>query len=360
MSKRGLNIYKRKDGRWEGRYFTGKRKNGRKCYASVYGSGYFETRRKLVDTAANIEPAGVLTFTACAEEWLSDAEFRVKPSTFANYRFLLQRHILPHLNHRTMQKLSNPDIESFITEKLSCGKLKQKSGLSRKYLKDIVSVIKQIAAYAERKYGIPNKIRYTVSPKPPRRELYTLSFSDKQKLTKHLGGRNMDLGILLSLYTGMRIGEVCGLKWGDIDLNENVITVCRTVQRICDGSGSTYLIAGEPKTNTSHRTIPIPNALKAAFADKSSDSKNTVISNSEKFIEPHALRKYFYSVLMRCGIPHCTYHTLRHSFASECVRLGFDIKALSEILGHANASMTLDRYAHTTLETKRMYMERIA
>lgn len=363
MSRKGLNIYKRKDGRWEGRYSTGKMINGRKKYISVYGRSYSETKEKLISIIGESKCTETLTFQSCAADWLKYAELRVKPSTYANYRFLLSRHILPFFGRHRMQKLSPANVEAFITQKLSSGKLKSSSGLSKKYLKDIVSIIKQIASYAERKYDIQNSIRYVVSPKSDKKEVCILDESDKQKLAAALFASNnsMDIGILISLYTGMRIGEICGLKWKDINLQNKTICVRHTVQRICDGMGGSKIIIGTPKTKNSFRTIPIPNILfnkLVCVTSSITDPCKTVISELNEFAEPRELRNRFYKVLKQCQIKHSRFHILRHSFASECVKLGFDIKALSEILGHSNASMTLDRYVHSSLDIQRMYMER--
>lgn len=363
MSRRGMNIYKRKDGRWEGRFYNGKRKNGKKKYSSVYGSSYTETKGKLVERLNGLQiGTDKLSFSTCAANWLGDIEKRVKQSTFANYRFLLERHILPFFKRYTMQKLEGSDLEQFISEKLADGKLKRRSGLSKKYLKDIVSVVKQIAAYAEKRHGIQNKIRYISAPKVNKSETETISAEDKAILSSYLIDSDdpMDTGILMSLYTGMRIGEVCGLKWSDIDFNDGVIIVRRTVQRICDGHGSTVLLVGSPKTTGSCRIIPIPKIILNKLSKISKVSDNNIITASQKYSEPQFLRKRFKEILAMCGIKNVKYHSLRHTFASDCVRLGFDIKALSEILGHASTAMTLDRYAHTSLETKRMYMDRIS
>lgn len=362
MSRRGMNIYKRKDGRWEGRFYNGKRKNGKKKYSSVYGSSYTEAKEKLVEKLSSLHTyTNKLTFSTCAANWLSDIEKRVKPSTFANYRFLLERHVLPYFERYTMQKLEGANVEQFISEKLTDGKLKSRSGLSKKYLKDIVSVVKQIAAYAERCHGIKNKIRYISAPKVNRAETEIISTEDKAILSSYLIDSDdpMDTGILISLYTGMRIGEVCGLKWDDIDFNNEVINVRRTVQRICNSHGGTVLIVGSPKTTGSYRTIPIPKPLLNKLSEMQHDPDYAVITDSSQYSEPQTLRKHFKETLTICRIKNIKYHSLRHTFASDCVRLGFDIKALSELLGHSSTAMTLDRYAHTSLETKRMYMERI-
>lgn len=359
MSRKDMNIYKHRNERL--RYRKTNFKKIRKQYYSAYVNTYNVKKpaRRLNDTKSCIE---TLAFTVCAANWLKDTEKRVKPSTFANYRFLLEKHIIPFFRKYAMQELCGSDIEQFVSEKLVSGRLKRSCGLSKKYLKDIVAVIKQVAAYAESRYGIPDKIRDTTTPKPEKTEIQTLTGEDKRTLTSFLNNRNksMDLGILISLFTGMRIGEVCGLKWSDIDMKEKIICVRRTVQRICTGKGGTMLYVGTPKTKSSYRIIPIPEILINPLSKMPYLPDTAVISGTEKYIEPQRLRKHFKAVLEECNIKNIKYHSLRHTFASECVRLGFDIKALSEILGHSSTSTTLEVYAHTSLDTKRMYMERIS
>ncbi len=363
MSKKGLNIYKRKDNRWEGRFFNGRYKNGRKQYSSVYGNSYIQTKEKLISKiAASNEYPTAVSFEICSEHWLSDAEQRVKRSTFANYRFLLEKHIKPYFRSIKMHNLTNADIERFKNAKLRSGKLKRSGGLSKKYVKDIILIIKQIAAYAELHYNIPDRIRNTIPIKPDHREINVLKPEEKKRLTKHLIDQcdPMNAGILISLYTGLRLGEVCGLQWGDFDEDTAVIHVRRTVQKISDGHGGTMLLSDLPKSRSSMRIVPLPDFLTKILTEiKSSNDSVSVITGTLNFPEPAALRKSFKTALRICKIRNMRYHDLRHTFASDCVRLGFDIKALSGLLGHSSAAMTLDRYAHTSLETKQMYMKRI-
>ena len=169
----------------------------------------------------------------------------------------------------------------------------------------------------------------------------------------------VNLGILLALYTGLRIGEVCGLRWEDYDSAEGTITVRRTVQRIPDNSGRTRLHVGTPKTQSSLRTIPLPLQLIRLLNKLKADNNSFIITGTEKIPEPARLRSAFKRTLKEYGLRDIRFHDLRHLFASNCIRMNFDIKSLSEILGHANASMTLNRYVHTTLDTKRQYMNLI-
>ena len=261
-----------------------------------------------------------------------------------------------------MQNLSSSDIEHFKNSKLRSGKLKRNGGLSKKYVKDMILIVKQIAAYAELHYNIPDRIRYTLPIKIEQPEINILKPAEKKRLTAYLikNCDPMNTGILISLYTGLRLGEVCGLRWNDFDEESAVIHVRRTVQKISNGHGGTVLLSDSPKSRASKRIVPLPGFLtKILSGIKKYNDNASIITGTDDYPEPYTLRKKFKNALHICGIHEIRYHDLRHTFASDCIRLGFDIKALSSLLGHSSTAMTLDRYAHTSLEIKRMYMNRI-
>lgn len=164
------------------------------------------------------------------------------------------------------------------------------------------------------------------------------------------------LCILLSLYTGLRVGEVCGLMWDDIDFEKGILTVRRTVQRICTDSRKTEIIADTPKSRSSRRSIPIPIFILKLLRDSRSSNNNYILSGSENIIEPRTLQRRFKSILNKVNLPSVNYHCLRHMFATNALQAGFDIKTLSEILGHANVETTLNRYVHTSMERKKACM----
>ena len=359
MPKKGENIYKRKDGRWEGRFLT--ESMGEKKYISVYGHSYKEVKQKLIERRTDSHAASFISFGRAANEWLTDVKPRVKESTYINYEYLLKRQILPQFSGKDMRKLDTGEMNRFIREKSENGRLKGKGGISKKYLRDIVAIVKSVANFCEQEYEIPNKIRNVKTPKVERREGKMLSPAEQQRLTKCLMSRvsTVNLGILLALYTGLRIGEVCGLRWEDYDSAEGTITVRRTVQRIPDNSGRTRLHVGTPKTQSSLRTIPLPLPLIRLLNKLKADNNSFIITGTEAVPEPSRLRSAFKRTLKEYGLRDIRFHDLRHLFASNCIRMNFDVKSLSEILGHANASMTLNRYVHTTLDTKRQYMNLI-
>lgn len=360
MSKRGENIYKRKDGRWEGRFCDGRLPNGRKHYVSVYGNLYREVKEKMVDRKRALPSftGNKITFQDAGTRWLTFIKVRVKPSTFANYEYLLKKHIFPYFGQMDMKNLSGVCANRFITEKLENGRLNGGGGISPKYTRDMFSIVKSIASFCEQQYGIPNQITGVTVLRADKKEMKVLNDLEQKRLVAFLFDNltTCNLGILLSLYTGLRLGEVCGLLWEDFDDRAGLLTIRRTIQRISDNKGSTRLVTGAPKTASSLRKIPLPAFLWEILSVKKRADKQPIISNNDKFTEPATLRRCFKQILKICGISDIRYHDLRHTFATNCVRKQFDVKTLSEILGHANVAMTLNRYVHSSIETKRNYM----
>ena len=170
-------------------------------------------------------------------------------------------------------------------------------------------------------------------------------------------------GILLALYSGMRIGEICALKWSNINLEAETISVVQTLQRLQDSEnkGKTKILISEPKSQSSKRIIPIPTFLTELLRKiKPQIPDAFLLSGNKNPIEPKTLQNKYKSCLKDCNIPYINFHTLRHTFATRCVEVGFDIKALSEILGHSSVGKTLNLYAHPTLEYKRSNMNKLA
>ncbi|MCM1221302.1 MAG: site-specific integrase [Lachnospiraceae bacterium] len=360
MARRGENIYKRKDGRWEGRYKCGFGADGKSRYRSVYARTYNEVKEKLSEIRS--EPitfvtAGKLTVKELFAEWLCAVKLRVKESTYANYRMKAEKHILPAFGGLAFSALSAQLVHRFIAEKLECG-------LSPKYVSDIVVVLKSMAKYASVQHNFYNPLTDITMPRPHKKDLNLLSESEQKKFRKYISG-NIDttkIGIMLSYYTGLRIGEVCGLKWSDIDFKKRTLTVRRTVQRIMkkNGSKSTEIVVSSPKSKTSERTIPLPDFLYSILVRYRADSNSYILSGSTKIIEPRTMQYRFKSVLKKANLPSVNYHCLRHMFATNCVKIGFDVKTLSEILGHSSVEITLNRYVHSSMERKIVCMNLIS
>ncbi len=303
-----------------------------------------------------------LRFKNAAAEWLTQTKLHVKPSTFANYTYLLRVHIIPYFGECLMTELSRQCVNSFICEKLTNGKLKKQGGLSKKYLRDILSIVKAVAAFCEQEHEIRDRIRYITSPKPEKIEPHVMNDEEYRALHETLKQEKSvyGLGVLVSMFTGLRLGEICGMKWGDFDRNEKTLTVRRTVQRISDCNGSTFLAENTPKTAASIRKIPLPQFVFDILCKFYADDEAPIVSECGSYTEPRLLRMYFYRTLKKAGIAKMRFHDLRHSFATKCIQLEFDIKSLSEILGHSNTAITLNRYVHSSLRQKREHMEKLA
>ena len=345
MPRKGENIYKRRDGRWEGRYKIGTAK-----YRSIYGKTYQEVKEKLLVFKAAPVPtnsSGKLTVNELFEEWLSAVKLKVKESTYANYRMKADKHILPEFGDIRYENLTVQMLHNFIEKKLEIG-------LSAKYVSDIVIVFKSMAKYISRVHGFRNPIADVILPKVTKKEMKLFSDIQQKKLCEYIlkNPYNTSIGVLLSLYTGLRIGEICGLKWNDIDFEKSILTVRRTVQRICTGVHGTRLIVDTPKSRSSQRSIPIPAFIIDMLRKFRKCDDFYILSGSDKIIEPRTMQRKFKSILKKAELPSINYHSLRHMFATKCIQLGFDVKTLSEILGHASVETTLNRYVHSSMERK--------
>ena len=230
MARKGENIYRRKDDRWEGRYVKSRSADGRPKYGSVYDKTYGETKKKLLEKRAeallaqeqpqeeNLPSADC--FERVAQQWLSSSRKNIKESTYNKYADFLDKHILPRFGKMIMRRINEQVLEEFAAEKLASGRLDGAGGLSPKTVADMLSVVKQVFRYA--KIPMPEiKVR---NPAP---QMAALSANRQQRLTTILF-QDMDLyklGVLICLHTGIRVGELCALTWKDIDLREKVLFV---------------------------------------------------------------------------------------------------------------------------------------
>lgn len=353
-----LNIYHRQDGRWEGRISKGRHRNGKRYFQYFFGHTKEEVCGKMTKVWHN-----EISQTKCTKtvlqlftEWYRSIQHRVKESTAANYLMKAKNHILPNFGDKLANSIVSDDIYDFILSKKS-------EGLSNRYVSDIIILMKSIFKYAVRTYHIFNPMEGVFLPKKKTPEIQLLDEKEQQKLQKYLlkNQNNTTLGIALSMSTGIRIGELCALQWDDIDLEKRILTVRKTMQRIqCPiGNTKTKLIITEPKSESSRRIIPIPECIVEFLKSFKGESKEYLISGKEKPVEPRTMQYRFAKILKNVKVPSVHFHALRHMFASNCVKLGFDIKSLSEILGHSSVEITLNRYVHSSFEQKVSYMGRL-
>ncbi|SDA79097.1 Site-specific recombinase XerD [Butyrivibrio sp. INlla18] len=375
MPRKGENIRLRKDGRWEGRYSKGKR-DGKPLQGSVFGKTYKETKEKLVQAKAALKETNKTltekqkeamkeTFQAAAEEWLEYKEPIVKESSMSGYQHILEKYLIPEFGDRIVVDITRDDVTTYSTKLLANGGISGK-GLSPKTVSGIISVLKNVIDHLRRVKCVPTMEFDGLALKQPQKQLRVFSHMECDRLTEYLLNNLsfISLGILLSLYTGLRIGELCALKWGDISFDEHKLHVERTLQRIHkpDEHGhKTQIIITTPKSDCSVRDIPIPDDIYNVLVNIKQPDDCFFLTGSESFfVEPRCMENHFNRVMKECVIEGATMHTCRHSFATICVELGFDIKSLSEILGHASVSITLNRYVHPSMEMKQENMNRLS
>ena len=354
MPKRGNNIYKRKDGRWEARYVKGISADGKKLYGSVYGKTYTEAKDKQVLFILNRLSTHKLTdisLSGLTHEWLNHIKNTVKKSTYQKYCSIVKNHIDTHIiGTLPVRVLSANSYSDYSKSKLDAGIL------SPKTVNDILIVIGMALSYAEEVYGIKKPKIQRV--KEPKKEMRVLSIQEQKQLERYLYN-DMNLykfGVLLALYTGIRIGELCALQWDDV--RSDCITISKTMHRI-KNEQHTIIEISEPKTPSSVRKIPIPQFLQSII-DKYRQPKGYILINRNgKYVEPRLLQLTFKSMIEDCGLSKTNFHALRHTFATRCIEANFDVKSLSEILGHSDVKTTLNKYVHSSFELKQENMKRL-
>ncbi|MGV0752084.1 tyrosine-type recombinase/integrase [Empedobacter brevis] len=290
--------------------------------------------------------------------WKIDKKQYVKKSSFSAYTLLIENHLLPNFGNKIA--IEEADVQSFVFQKLE-------TGLSHKTIKDILIVLKMIL-----KFGAKNKwLQYTPFDIqfPTEREKHNievLTKTDQKKIMnyiqEHFTFRN--LGVYMCLSAGMRIGEVCALTWEDIDTDNGIISVNRTIQRIYvieDGTRRTELILDTPKTKNSIREIPISKDLLRILKPfkKIVNPSFFVLTNDAKPTEPRTYRSYYKNLMKELKMPELKFHGLRHSFATRCIESNCDYKTVSVLLGHSNISTTLNLYVHPNMEQKKKAIEQM-
>lgn len=288
---------------------------------------------------------------------------RVKESTYAKYRNSVAVYLQPFFEKVPLDTLTCAEVKKFRDELLARGGTRQ-TGLSEKTVADILALLKNILRYAEENYQLSICDISNLTVKQTKKEIRVFSRREEEKLCCYLyKERNLrNVGILLCLFTGIRIGELCALRWEDISMVESTIHIHRTMQRVQtskDSAGKTKIIITSPKSDCSVRTIPIPKDLVEILENCQCSSGYFLTGENTVFIEPRSMQNHFKRVLKNCSLEDVNFHTLRHTFATRCVELGIDVKSLSEILGHSSVTITMNRYVHPSMEMKRESIERL-
>lgn len=358
MARTGDNIYKRKDGRYEGRYIKGYDINGKAKLGYVYGRTYSETKDKLaqcridaIHSTENVDSN--LSLYNWIEKWI-EAQKQIKLTTKTMYYSHLKNHISGSIGKIKLKKLNEDIIQKFVDD------------LSMKYAPKTVhavfSMLRSALSEAHRRKYVSNIYSSVRLPKTSRKAVKVLTKEEQKRLEKAISESNnrYDIGILVCLYTGIRIGELCALRWENINLRNATITIDKTAQRIraSDNKSKTRINFDSPKSQSSSRTIPIP-AFLAEELKKYRRNSGYILRDNGKFTDTRNISRRFKQLLKIADIDEVNFHILRHTFSTRALELGFDAKTLSEILGHSSVTTTLNLYAHVLPEHKRKEMEKM-
>ena len=294
-----------------------------------------------------------MKFSELAAQWILSVSHGVKESTLAHYRYTLERYLLPVFGSDRLSDLDEQRLEQGILQVM-------RASSSRECL----TMLRRICKYAAHLHLMRTVEVFVKLPQMEPCQTKPFSAQEQTALREFVlaDPTPRKVGLLLQMQLGLRIGEVCGLQWGDFDLKANVLTVRRTVSRIYCGIGCTKIVVQTPKTKSSGREIPIPYDLAALLRKlRGSASPDTwfLSGGTERPVEPRCYRKSIRGYLRRAGVRRVHPHALRHTFATTCLQSGCDIKTLSEILGHADANVTLKRYVHSDMKRKKSEMQRV-
>lgn len=368
MPRHGKNIHKRNDGRWEGRYICSRDANGKAKYRSVYGHSCSEVTLKLSEckkqNATVKKPPVKISVADMMAQYINSVADGVKASTLCRYKFLAEKHILPIIGNLKVSGLTTKKLSDFLDDKRKNGRLDGKGGLSEKSVRDIAVLFKSALKFIEKKYQFTSTAIDISLPKRSPAKVDVFSEKEIAMITQQALTDNdvSGLGVILAANLGLRLGEICALRWADMDISEQTLTISRTVQRMTL-DGRSQLVVGSPKSKASCRTIPVPDGvmiLIRRFMPSLSSDSYVLTGSIDKPLNPRTLQYRFESLLRRCGVRKRKFHALRHTFATRCIQQKFDVKSISEMLGHSDISITLRLYVHPTMEHKKKLVNEVS
>lgn len=298
-----------------------------------------------------------ILFKDLLTEWLSNKKITIKYKTFICYSELIRLHIAKQLGNYELKEISLQVVQEFINNEIKNGNLKTGKGVSTSLIKLMIYIIKSSLDYAvDCKLINQNNISKIQIPKTIEKFVDAFSQKDQNKIENYIfsRGKRNHFGIIICLYTGLRLGELLSLKWEDIDFEHSMLVVKRTYSFIKNEYGKYINLIDSPKTINSYRAIPLPKFIINILKNqkKSSKSEYVICTNHNTIVNPRSYQRTFEMILKRAGVNKKNFHSLRHTFATRAIENGMDIKTLSEILGHKNSLITLNRYGHSLIDTK--------
>ena len=292
-------------------------------------------------------------------EWLIEKKEYIKESTYANYSNNIFNHIIPKLGDYSLNEIDHKILQKFLLDLFKNGKNDGNGGLAEKTIKDISIILKGSLKKAINEGKMKHiELTFYYPKSNIEKNIYILTKKEQNKITDYVINNlsSKNIGLLISLYSGIRIGELCALKWEDIDFKKSLVYINKTMQRIYikdKNDNTSKIIITSPKTKNANREIPINKNFLELLKKVKSSKNNYVLTGTEKYLEPRSYRKHFEKVLKELKIKHFNFHSLRHTFATNCISLGVDYKTVSEILGHSNVNITLNLYIHPRLSQKK-------
>ena len=296
--------------------------------------------------------------------WLNKyAKHLIKLRTCVRYQYIIDKHINPILGDYELEDLSAQTLQDFMLNKLNSGNLKTGKGLSNNTVIGIVNLLKQALGQAQA-LGYVEKEHSKMVKLPPSTEKEITAFErgEQEKLEKYCinNKKKNYIGIVICLYSGIRLGELLALTWNDLDFERNYMHITKTAYKVKQ-NGVNVLVIDNPKTKNSTRVIPLPKQLMDVLKKikKHSTSPYVITTKKNGIVGTRSYQRTYEKILQRLGIPYKNFHCLRHTFATRAVELGMDIKTLSEILGHKNPMITLQRYTHSLMSYKTEMMNKL-
>lgn len=369
MARHGENIRKRADGRWEARYLIYDTDRGRKTYRSVYGSTYEDVKKKRADAVreavkgSGFEPVNAseknksfprILFSQAAAGWLEEVADKRRHSTYIKYANVYRIHLEGLLGSCPLSDTSGRKFQERIYDYLS------EKSLSASIRKSIYCIMNRILAFANERYSVCVPALKQASAGPVKKTVETFTKSEQSRIFTCIYEKpdKFRIATLLCLYTGMRLGELSALKWTDFDFEDRTVTISRTVQRIAAKYHTgTVLIETAPKSECSQRVVPLPDEMLKPLTDLK--RSGAYVFGGDKPLEPRTMQYRFKKLLKEADVEDRNFHILRHTFATNCVESGMDAKTLSMLLGHSDVKITLNRYVHPTMDSRRRQLGRL-
>lgn len=364
MPRKGENIYKRKDGRWEGRYKMGRKENGHLKYGYLYGPTYSDVRERLYayklkyQTIIKLQGDMAMSYEEWSLLWLTRNQNRIKVSTYSTYLYKLKRYVFPSIGAKPLNQLAKEHIQ----EMVDSWEIK---GLKPTTIHVLYQIVKKIVGDAlNQQYILQSPCVSIILPKKKRPRAHALSPTNQAKLEKEAkkGPLYKGLPVLLALHAGLRIGEIAALKWTNIDFERRQIYVQQTYQRVPVGIGrkKTQLVLDQSKTEQSIRTIPMSRTLYKYLKKWSKKAPGLfVCSNKVSPSEPRLLTYYFHVFRKKIALTATHFHHLRHTFATRCIEAKGDVVSVSRLLGHLSSKTTLDIYTDSFIDSQRAVINKM-